>query len=155
MKFSAREDIEAPINYVFLRISDFQIFERQALKRGADVQRIDSASVLIAGSGWNISFNFKGKNRKLKATVASLDTPNSIRIDAVSNGLDGVTQVELVALAPNRTRISVALDLSPKTLSARLLLQSLKFGKSSLTRRFKIQVTEFAEKIEDNYHKNV
>ena len=155
MKFSAREDIEAPINYVFLRISDFQIFERQALNRGADVQRIDSAPVLIAGSGWKISFNFKGKNRKLKVTIASLDTPNRLRIDAVSNDLDGVTQVELVALAPNRTRISVALDLSPKNLSARLLLQSLKLGKSSLTRRFKIHVTEFAEKIEEDYHKNV
>jgi len=37
MKFAAREDIEAPIEYVFSQISDFPALERSALRRGADV----------------------------------------------------------------------------------------------------------------------
>lgn len=154
MKFSTREDIEAPIDYVFLRITDFQGFERQALRRGADVQRVDSAPVPVEGSTWDIAFKFRGKDRKLKAMIARLDTPTEVRIDTVANGLDGVTQVELVALSRNRTRISTTLELSPKSLSARLLLQSLKLAKNNLTRRFKMRVTEFAEDVEETYRKS-
>ena len=44
--------------------------------------------------------------------------------------------------------------MSPKSLSARLLLQSLKLAKSNLTRRFKLRVTEFAEDVEDRYRKS-
>ena len=40
MKSSKREDIEAPIDYVYARVTDFQGFERQALRRAADLQRV-------------------------------------------------------------------------------------------------------------------
>jgi hypothetical protein len=38
----------------------------------------------------------------------------------------------------------VSLDLQPTTLSSRLLIQSLKFAKGNLTKRFKTRVFEFA-----------
>ena len=61
--------------------------------------------------------------------------------------------MELLALSRNRTRLSVTIDLTPKSLSARLLLQSLKLAKNNLTRKFKLRVSEFAEVIEDSYGK--
>ncbi len=153
MKFSTREDIEAPIDYVFSRITDFQGFERQALRRGADVQRIDNAPVPVEGSSWDVAFKFRGKDRKLKAIITRLDRPTELRIDTAAIGLDGVTKVELVPLSRNRTRIAVSLDMSPKSLSARLLLQSLKLAKNSLSRRFGMRVTDFAEDVEESYRK--
>lgn len=153
MKFSTREDIEAPIEYVFSRITDFQGFERQALRRGADVQRVDAAPVPVEGSNWDVSFKYRGKDRKLKAVITRLNTPTELQIDTSANGLDGVTAVELVALSRTRTRVAVTLEMAPKSLSARLLLQSLKLAKSNLTRRFKMRITEFAEDTEDSYRK--
>ena len=151
MKFSTREDIEAPIEHVFARVTDFQNFERQALRRGADVQRIDSSLVPTEGSAWQFAFKFRGKDRKMKATVAKLDAPNSLKFETIASGIHGMSTVELVTLSLNRTRISIEIDLTPQGLSARLLLQSLKLAKTNLSRKFKLRVAEFAEDVEEGF----
>jgi carbon monoxide dehydrogenase subunit G len=155
MKFSTREDIEAPIDYVFTRITDFQGFERQAMRRGANLQRLDNTPVPALGSAWDISFKFRGRDRKINAVIAKLEAPTDMRIDTTAKGLGGVTLVELVALSRTRTRISMTLEMTPKTLAARLLMQSLKLAKTNLIRRFKLRVSEFSEGVEDSYRKQV
>ncbi|MCF6329308.1 MAG: hypothetical protein L3J02_05870, partial [Henriciella sp.] len=77
--------------------------------------------------------------------------PNTMRFDAESQGLNGVLNLELLALSSGRTRLSVKLNLAPKTLPARLLVQSLKLAKSNLNKRFKWRVAEYAKKVEDRH----
>jgi len=153
MKLSTREDIEAPIDYVFARVTDFSRIERQALRRGADIQRLDDAPAPVEGSNWQVAFKFRGKDRKMKAAIGKMDTPTLLRIDTTSNGINGESIVELVPLSRNRTRISATIDLTPNNLTARLLLQSLKLAKNNLTRKFKMRVSVFAEDIEEGYRK--
>ncbi len=153
MKFSTREDIEAPMTHVFAAVSDFAGFERRALRQGADVKRLDDGPVAV-GSAWDIAFQFRGRDRRMKATVASLDAPNAYRIETLSDGMTVTTDVELVALSRSRTRVAVAFDLRARSLTARLLLQSMKLVKSKLTKRFKARVLEYAEDIEDDYRKS-
>jgi len=116
MKFSTREDIEAPADFVFGAVSDFAAFERQALRRGADVRRVDQGPVVV-GSAWDIAFQFRNKDRRMRATVTTLDAPNALVVDSVASGIDGITKVELVALSPKRTRIAVSIELSAKKLA--------------------------------------
>jgi hypothetical protein len=153
MKFSTCDDIEAPIDYVFTRASDFAGFERQALRRGAQVTRIGGDGPVEVGSAWDIAFTFRNKDRKLRAEIEVFDDPSEIVIDTVASGLDSLVKIELVALSPKRTRLSVSVEMSPKTLSARLLVQSFKLAKSSLTSRFDVRVREFARSAEDQYRK--
>ena len=61
MKLSTREDIEAPIAYVFQRVSDFERFERRAMRQGADVSRRAEGLVEI-GMIWDIAFEFRGRS---------------------------------------------------------------------------------------------
>lgn len=152
MKFSTREDIDAPADFVFEAVSDFAAFERQALRRGADVRRVDQGPVIV-GSAWDIAFQYRNKDRRMRATVKSLDAPNALFVESVASGIDGITKVELVALSPKRTRIAVSIELSAKTLSARLLLQSLKLAKATLTKRFKSRIAEQAAGIEERYRR--
>lgn len=151
MQFSAREDISAPIEHVFVAVSDFDGFERQILRRGAEIQRKDPSGGAGIGSEWKAKFEFRGKERKVTARITEFDAPNGYKSSGKTGGLEGDFGVELVSLSPNRTRMTVSLDLTAKTLAGRLLVQSLKFAKGNLSKRFSKRVFGFAQGIEAKY----
>jgi uncharacterized protein YndB with AHSA1/START domain len=151
MKFSTREDIEAPIEAVFASITDFDGFERQALRRGAEVTRRDTLSVPNVGAEWQMRFTFRGKERDVNAKLTEFSPPNGFQAKTKSPSLDGVFMVELVALSPRRTRLQVSVDVAPTTLTGRLLVQSLKFAKTNVNKRFAKRVWQFAQDIESKH----
>jgi hypothetical protein len=154
MKFSSREDIEAPIEEVFLALCDFEGFERQAMRRGAEVQRTDTLGAPGVGMSWNASFTMRGRLRKLKLELIRYDVPNEMVFAATSPNMDGLFSVELMALSRSRTRMAIALELTPLNLSARLLVQSLKLAKNSLTKRFKLRVADYAKSLEERLQRS-
>lgn len=151
MKFSTNEDIEAPIAAVFDMFCDFEAFERSAMRRGADVQRMDRLQGADVGMRWRAIFEMRGKKRQVDLEMVTFDPPNEIVLAGTSPGLVSETRFELIALARNRTRVRVELEVKPLNLSARLLVQSLKLAKNSLTRKFKLRVAEYAKVLEDRY----
>ena len=151
MKFSTREDIEVPIDAVFAALSDFNSFERRAMRRGADVQRTDQLAQPGVGMAWDISFKYRGKKRSLAPEVVKFDRPSAMAIVSVTGGLEIVLDIDLVDLSPARTRMAVGLELKPGSLSARLLVQSLKLAKANLTKRFKGAIAEYAAGIERDH----
>ncbi|MGJ8615436.1 MAG: SRPBCC family protein [Sulfitobacter sp.] len=153
MKFSTKEDIEAPIDAVFEMLCDFESFERSAMRRGAEVQRVDALTTPGVGMMWNAVFEMRGKRRELQIEMVTFDRPNDIVIESTSPGLIGKMEFELMALSRSRTRVNVALEVKPLTLSARLLVQSMKLAKGSLTRKYKLRVAEYAKGMEERYLK--
>ncbi|WP_172299574.1 SRPBCC family protein [Pseudoruegeria sp. HB172150] len=151
MKFSTREDIEASIDRVWAAVSDFDSFERQALRRGAEVTRTDGQGAPGIGSEWEVTFTFRGRPREIEAKIAEFDRPNTLSIDSHSGGLDGQLRAELLALSPRRTRLMVSLDLRPRNLAARLMIQSMKLAKSKISKRFANRIYDFAKHIEDKH----
>ncbi len=151
MNFSAKEDIEAPIDFVFDQITDFPAFERSALRRGAEVQRMDNLKTAGPGMKWDATFTYRGREREVKLELLSMDRPSGIVVGSRSNMMGGQLVVDLVALSRGCTRMSVDLGITPKSLSARLLIQSLKLAKSKLNQRFRKRVANHAAEIEDRY----
>lgn len=154
MKFSTKEDIEAPIDAVFDMLCDFEMFERAAMRRGAEVQRTDSRATPGVGMGWQAAFSLRGKRRQIEIDMTTFDRPHEMVFECRSSGLTNLMTLELVALSRSRTRVLVALDIKPLNLSARLLVQSLKLAKTSLTKKYKLRVAEFARTLEER-HKRV
>jgi len=60
-------------------------------------------------------------------------------------------RVDLVALSRGRTRLSVDLALEPRSISGRLMVQSLKLARNNLTKRFRLRVADYAVDLEDRY----
>lgn len=148
MQFSSKEDIEAPIETVFAALSEFEAFERSAIRRGIEVRRANEAAPIGIGMAWEAAFDMRGKPRTLHLKLCEFDAPNGMRFKSESLGLTGTLTIDLVALSPKRTRMATVLNLAPKSLSARLFLQSLKLAKANLTKRFKLKVADFAKGIE-------
>lgn len=152
MKFSSKEDIEAPIGEVFVVLADFESFERSAIRRGIEVQRVgEHPSAPTAGMAWDVAFSVRNKRRETTVTLTRCEPPVEMRFEAAGAGLDGIMEIELLALSPKRTRLAVSLELTPHTMSARLFVQSLKLAKSNLNKRFKLKVADFARAIEDRF----
>lgn len=151
MKFSANEDIDAPIGDVFDMLGDFDRYERSALRRGAQVKRTSDPAVTGVGMTWDVAFKLRGRAREMTLEMVTYEVPKLIRIDARSPNLASDFVLSLVALSPARTRVAVSLDLRPKNLSARLLVQSLKLAKTNLDKQFKLRVAEYSKEIEARY----
>lgn len=149
MKFITKEDIEAPIDLVFEALSDFEGYERQALRRGATVARTDSLTHPGVGMGWDVTFLFRDRKRNMNITVVTFERPNEMAISMKSSGIDGSFCAELMPLSRGRTRISVEAEMKAQNLSARLLIQSLKLARGNLSKRFNVRVADFAQDIED------
>ncbi len=84
MKFSNRQDIDAPIALVFENAPDFPRFEKQARRRGADVRRLDKLAEPAIGVRWVASFSFRGKLRRVQAELAAIAPPERLRLTSVS-----------------------------------------------------------------------
>jgi hypothetical protein len=151
MKFSTKEDLEIGINEVFVMLSDFESFERMFMRHGVDVVRDDQMSEVDVGAKWKAKAEFRGRMRDFAVELIDFDRPNCMQFNSESGGMAARFTVELVALSRNRTRMRVELDVKPKTLPARLLMQSARLARNTLNRRYKTRVANFAEDMEDRY----
>ena len=154
MKLSSRQDIDAPAAFVFAALADFEAWERAAMRRGADVERMDKVNRDAQGRSWQIKFSYRGKGRRVVLQLTEMQPPTSMEFAGNGASLDGVAGIDLMELAPLRTRLSVTLDLRPRTIGARILMQSLRLAKARLNRRFSDRVMLICAEIERRYRKS-
>lgn len=151
MKFSTHEDINAPADAVFEMLCDFAAFEQAAMRRGAEVRRTDNMTTPGRGMTWQAAFDLRGKRRQMSVEMVIFDRPAEIVLESTSSGMAGTTSFDLMSMSPRRTRLRVELEVKPQNLSSRLMLQSLKLAKNTLTKRFKLRVAEHARTMEDRH----
>ena len=149
MQVTGTEDVAAPIEHVFAELTAFDALERQAMRRGIEVRRQFRGAEPQLGEGWDATFRFRGKERTAKITLTGFAAPDTVRFAGVIGGLETDTLIELVPLSPNRTRVNLVVKMSPKTLSARLLVQSFKLARSNINKRLKKRMSQFARDIEN------
>jgi carbon monoxide dehydrogenase subunit G len=145
MKLNAREDIELPIAEVWSFLTDFEVFERAAMRRGAEVQRTGATAGALA---WSVSFRFRGKQRTVAVRQTRQDAPGALAFAFEGRQVAGTVTLELMELGPRRTRMMVSTEARPLTLAARLFLQSLKLARSRVVKRYQTRVAQLATMIE-------
>lgn len=141
MRFVAATDIARPIAEVHALLADTARFEALAAERNVRLVRRGTGGV---GTEWDLDFRLRGRERRVTVRLEEVAAPARIRAVWTGRLTDGALALDLVALARARTRLTVTLDILPKTLAARLFFQSLRLIKPRLNRRFRRRVDRIA-----------
>ncbi len=151
MKINGKHDVDVPLGFVARVLLDFQGWERAALRRGLDVRRTDGLAEPGIGSSWTARFAFRGKPRCLEIKVTELDPTGRIVVSFVGKSAQGTATLVPLAMSAQRTRLSASLDVQARTLSARLLFQSMRLARQSMVRRFEKRLAQFGGEIEARF----
>ena len=151
MKFSARQDIDAPAAFVFDAFADFNAWERAGLRRGAEVLRTDGASTTHVGMTWQVKFLFRGKKRVVDIQLQDMAPPHRLEFLAQSAAMETAIVVEIVEMSALRSRVHVVCNVQPRTLTARLFIQSLRLARAKADRKYAQRIAEIAADITARY----
>ena len=81
MKFSAQEDLKLPQAEVFARLSNFETFERIAIKRNVRVSQISQSNPNEDTLGWNCRFKVRARAQNAGCTlVGSIHEACTIKV---------------------------------------------------------------------------
>jgi hypothetical protein len=151
MKFSTKQDIETPAAYLFAALTDFEGWERAAMRRGADVARTDKMRNAGAGMSWHVAFQFRGRQRKMDLRLLNMIPNSKLEFAALSAAIDATTSIEIVEMSARRARLHVTANITPLTLTAKLFIQSLRLARARADRKFAQRVQTIVAEIEARY----
>lgn len=147
MKFSTRCESDLPVADLFDQICDFEGLEHLLLRRGAVPKRLDPHQQPGVGAGWDISFNWRGRLRELRLVVDRFERPERLVLSGQSDSFDIGIDITFVGLSRTRSRLLFEVDIRPRTMRARLMLQTAKLGKSQLDRKFDQRIRSFVNEL--------
>lgn len=148
MKLASKKDIEAPIANVWAVMSDFDGWERAVMRRGVEVSRTQTGSAKGVGMTWFSKFRYRGKERKVEIKLTDILAPGMMAFTATSPAVFIETKVELIEMSAKRTRLHLVSEVKPRSLGARLFLQSLRLVRGKVERNFNTKIAQFAADIE-------
>lgn len=154
MKLTAKTDLEVPIAYVFASLADHASWEREARIRGVEIQRPEGAPLHGVGASWRVKAPFRGKVRKMNLRLDESTPHHRLGFSLDGETVEGTMVLELLALSPRSTRFRMALDILPKTLSARLFLNTLRLAKARVQTRLDERMRQIGNRIQDDHKRS-
>jgi hypothetical protein len=151
MKLTAKTDLEAPVEFLHAYLCDNATWEREAIRRGVEVERPADMPLTGVGAGWRIRVPFRGKVRKVLLRVDDIVQDQTIAYSFEGQALVGTTVLEMKALSPRRCRLKVTIDAKPKTLAARLFLNTLRLARRRVEERFEKRVQQLGARVEERH----
>jgi hypothetical protein len=135
MKFKVSEDVDAPQAMVWARFTDFSGFEDDARKRGATLTRVGNWTDTALNVEWRGEVIIRGKSRPITAKVTQHVPQEFCVIESRIGGMMCHHEMSFMPISAAVTRVGLVLDLSANTLTARLLLQTLKLARGRVLQK--------------------
>jgi uncharacterized protein YndB with AHSA1/START domain len=155
MKLTAKTDLEVPAADVFAALVDHQSWEREAIRNGVEVERPANTPDTGVGAEWRIRGHFRGKARKVLVRIDELTQDQRLALGLDSPSIEGTTQLEVMVLSPRRSRLRVDLEVKPKTLAARLFINTMRLAKGRVQARFENRLGQLGTRIKDRYERSL
>ena len=154
MKLTSKQDVDAPAEFVLGQLTDFESWERAAMRRGIEVDRTDKLTAPGAGMAWTTKFRYRGRDRRFSIKVEKIDPEGQVWFSMTSALADGTMSIEIVAMAAKSSRAFVSIEILPKTFTAKLFVQSLKLAQSRVDKKLAQRTLALAAEIEQRYRRS-
>lgn len=154
MKLTAKTDLEVPASFVFATLVDHASWEREAVRNGAEIERPDGTPATGLGAAWRIRGHFKGKPRKVLLKIAELAQDQRLVLSIDSPSIEGSSRFEVMVLSPRRSRLRLDLEIKPKTLAARLFINTMRLAKGRAQAKFESRLGQIGGRIKDRYERS-
>lgn len=154
MKLTAKTDLEVPAAFVFATLVDHASWEREAIRNGVEVERPSGTPDNGVGAEWRVRGHFRGKARKALIRIEEMSPEQRLALLIDSPSIDGTTRIEVMVLSPRRSRVRVDLEVKPKTLAARLFINTLRLAKGRVQARFEKGLGALGARIKDRYERS-
>jgi hypothetical protein len=151
LKLRVSDDIEAPVDRVWAGFSDFSPVETEARARGAELVRVGDWRAAHLGASWRGSVAVRGKTRPIDARIATFVPGETCVVESRVGGMSSTYEITLIPLSPSLTRVAVVLELRASTLSARLLLQTLKVARRRVMQRLEGAIVRQGQAVERDW----
>lgn len=151
MKLTSKIDLEVPARHVFDVLADHGAWESEALRRGVEVERPAGMPMAGVGAGWRLRFRFRGRQRTVLVRIDEMQPDARLALSFEGQALEGGSEMEVIALSPRRSRLRVALTVRPKTLAARLFLNTLRLAKRRVQGRLDKRLGQLGARIEERH----
>lgn len=149
MKFTTRKDTNIAADKLFDAVNDFDRLERIIKRRKAQVTRIPPESGEI--HAWNVAFDWRGRRRELRFAVTDQAPHETLSLHGNIESFDLEMQITFVALTRSRSRVISEVNARPRSMKARLILQSAKLTKGKLDKRYAQNIATFVDQLIEGY----
>lgn len=147
MRIALKQDVALPADATFAGATDFARLERAAARRGVRVTRTDGLATPGPGMSWNLAFRLRGRDRLVHTTLTGIGPPRRAVFAGRSDHLDVGLVISVIALSRDRSRLVVEIDIRPRTLRARVMVQSARMARSRVEARLSAQMRKFADSL--------
>ena len=154
MKLSAKTDLEVPAAFVFASLTDHASWEREAVRNGIEIERPADAALTGVGAVWRVQARFRGKARKLLIRIDDLLPDQRLGFLLDSPSAEGIIKVEVMVLSPRRSRLRSDVEIKPKTLAARLFINTLRLAKGRVQAKFEKRLGTLGARIKERYDRS-
>jgi|GEM_PF-1062500 len=153
MKFISKGDVEAPTDFVFDDMTDYESWEQTVRKRNTQLTR--SPGPVVPGTTWDARFRLRGRDRDMVVTLLSETPERQILLSIGDSSLDVDVSADLIGLTPQTSRVAITIHLRPRNLAARLLTQSLRLARTKIQHQLDWRVAGWADDLSRSYAKSL
>lgn len=151
MKFISKGDIEAPTDFVYADMTDYEGWEKSIRKR--NTQLVRSPGPIRPGTTWDTKFRLRGRDRDMVMTLLSETQDRQVLLTIADSSLDVDVSTDLMPLNPKVSRVAVTIHLRPRNLAAKLLTQSLRLARTKIQHQLDWRVAGWADDLSRSYAK--
>lgn len=150
MQFKHSQVIDAPVDYVFARATDFQKFESHSGKKGISFKRQGRSPIRI-GTRWSITVPLRGRNRRFTAQLSEMVPPRTLSYKSTSSKYSAALSLNFTPIGAGMCRMDMLVAAQSRSFATSMVFNSIRLARRRINKRVVIAMEEFAEQIAEDY----